>query len=165
MPKTPTPPGASPTEGPHERMDIRGLDNYLAAMTKMVFQSGMGAAVVKAKWDGFTEVFASFDCERVAALSPGDVDRLCHDARIIRNRRKIEATVHNAEKLLELEAAGGFEAWLSGHATSAERDQALCREFKFLGPAGIQAFLWMVGADDGSQDGSADGTAVSASAG
>lgn len=148
MPKTPTPPGASPTEGPHERMDIRGLDDYLAAMTKMVFQSGMGAAVVKAKWDGLTEAFAGFDCEIVAALSPDDIDRLCTDERIIRNRRKIEATVHNAEKLLELEAGGGFGAWLSGHPSPSERDEALRREFKFLGPAGTQAFLWMVGAAD-----------------
>lgn len=151
MPTTSEPPAAAPTDGPHERMEITGLDDYLAAMTKMVFQSGMGAAVVKAKWDGFTEAFAGFDCETVAALSPDDVDRLCQDSRIIRNRRKIEATVHNAEKLLELEAGGGFEAWLRGHPTPAERNKALRREFKFLGPAGIQAFLWMVGAEDISE--------------
>ncbi|MDH3300827.1 MAG: DNA-3-methyladenine glycosylase I [Acidimicrobiia bacterium] len=151
MAATSTPPtGAPPTDGPHERMEVMGLDDYLAAMTKMVFQSGMGAAVVKAKWNGITEAFASFDCDAVAALSPDDIDRLCRDSRIIRNRRKIEATVHNAEKLLELEAGGGFEAWLSGHPSPAERDTALRREFKFLGPAGIQAFLWMVGAEDGS---------------
>ena len=148
MPTTSTPSAASPTDGPHQRMHITGLDDYLAAMTKMVFQSGMGAAVVKAKWDGFTEAFSSFDCEVVAALSPDDIDRLCQDARIIRNRRKIEATVHNAEKLLELEAGGGFDVWLSGHPSPVERDQALRREFKFLGPAGIQAFLWMIGADE-----------------
>ncbi len=144
---------APATDGPHEPMEVNGIDDYLAAMTKMVFQSGMGAAVVKAKWDGFTAAFAGFDCESVAALSPDDVDRLCQDSRIIRNRRKIEATVHNAEKLLELEAAGGFEAWLSGHPSPAERDKALRREFKFLGPAGIEAFLWMVGVtDDGCHD-------------
>lgn len=143
---------APPTtsDGPHERMEIKSLDDYLAAMTKMVFQSGMGAPVVKAKWDGFTEAFAAFDCEAVAALSPDDVDRLCQDSRIIRNRRKIEATIHNAKKLLELDAGGGFGAWLSGHPSPADREKALRHEFKFLGPSGIQVFLWMVGADEGA---------------
>ena len=133
----------------HAQVEIKSLDDYLAAMTMMVFQSGMGAAVVKAKWDGFTEAFAGFDCEAVAALSPDDVDRLVQDSRIIRNRRKIEATIHNAEKLLELHAGDGFDRWLNGHPSPEDRDKALRREFKFLGPAGIEAFLWMVGAEDG----------------
>lgn len=140
-------------DGPHERMEVTGLADHLAAMTKMVFQSGMGAAVVKAKWEGLTAAFHSFDCETVAALSLDDVDRLCQDSRIIRNRRKIEATVHNAEKLLELEAGGGFEAWLTGHPSPADREKALRREFKFLGPTGIEAFLWMVGVEDGAREG------------
>ncbi|MDH4277555.1 MAG: DNA-3-methyladenine glycosylase I [Acidimicrobiia bacterium] len=145
MTDTTTTPATPSSDGPHERMEVTGLADYLAAMTKMVFQAGMGAAVVKAKWEGFTEAFDSFDCETVAALSPDDIDRLCEDSRIIRNRRKIEATVHNAGKLLDLEAAGGFEDWLTGHPSPAERDKALRREFKLLGPAGIEAFLWMVG--------------------
>lgn len=149
MPPAPEPPPTT-IVGHHERMEIGGLDDYLSAMTKMVFQSGMGAAVVKAKWQGFVDAFAAFDCEKVAALSPDDVDRLCQDARIIRNRRKIEATVANARKLLELNAGDGFEVWLSGHPTPAERDEALRREFRFLGPAGVQAFVWMVGLDDGA---------------
>lgn len=135
-------------EGPHDRMEIGGIDDYLAAMTKMVFQAGMGAAVVKAKWEGFTEAFSNFECEAVAALTPDDIDRLCQDSRIIRNRRKIEATVHNAKKLRELQGDGGFGAWLTGHPSPADRDKALQREFKFLGPAGIRAFLWIVGAED-----------------
>ncbi len=142
----------APAASPHDRMEVTGLDDYLEAMTKMVFQSGMGAAVVKAKWDGFIEAFSAFDCETVATLAPDDVDRLCQDERIIRNRRKIEATVHNAQRLIELEAGGGFAAWLQAHPAPAERDKALRREFKFLGPAGIEAFLWMVGVEDGSAD-------------
>lgn len=151
MTDTTTTPATTPSpDGPHERMEVTGLADYLAAMTKMVFQSGMGAAVVKAKWEGLTDAFDAFDCVTVAALSPDDIDRLCQDSSIIRNRRKIEATVHNARKLLELEAGGGFENWLTGHPSTAEREKALRREFKFLGPAGIEAFLWMVGAGDPS---------------
>jgi hypothetical protein len=69
-------------DSPHERMEVTGLADHLAAMTKMVFQSGMGAAVVKAKWEGLTAAFHSFDCETVAALSLDDVDRLLTESAI-----------------------------------------------------------------------------------
>ena len=131
-----------------EQVEINGLDDYLAELTKVVFQSGMGRQVVEAKWDGFLDAFEQFDCAKVAALSPEDIDRLVADTRVIRNRRKIEATVHNAETLLELEESGGFTSWLRSHETEAERDKALRREFKFLGPSGIHQFLWAVGESD-----------------
>lgn len=132
-----------------ERVEINGVDDYLAELTKVVFQSGMGRQVVEAKWDGFLEAFEQFDCTKVAALSPEDVDRLVADTRVIRNRRKIEATVHNAETLLELEERGGFATWLRGHESDTEREKALRKEFKFLGPSGIHQFLWAVGESEG----------------
>ena len=61
----------------------------------------MSWQVVEAKWDGFREAFAGFDPEAVAAFTGDDVERLAEDTRIIRNRRKIEATVHNAETMLD----------------------------------------------------------------
>mgnify|MGYP000406446753 CR=1 FL=1 len=117
------------------------------------FQAGLSWLTILRKREAFREAFNGFDCETVAALSAADVDRLCDNERIIRNRRKIEATVHNAGKILELEESGGFETWLTGHPSAADRAKALRREFKFLGPAGIPVFLWMVGAEEDATDG------------
>ena len=72
------------------------LADYLEVMTKAVFQSGISWQVIEAKWDGFREAFAAFDPAAVAGFSVDDVDRLAEDTRIVRNRRKIEATVTNA---------------------------------------------------------------------
>ena len=73
----------------------------------------MSWQVVEAKWDGFRQAFADFDPQAVAAFDGDDVERLAEDTRIIRNRRKIEATVHNAEVMLALDGeAGGFTGWL-----------------------------------------------------
>src|SRR5712692_7733162 len=93
------------------RIEPRRLGDYLEVMTKAVFQSGISWKVVDAKWPGFREVFGDFDPERLADLSPDDVDRIAQDRRVIRNRRKIEATVQNAATMLALDREfGGFKS-------------------------------------------------------
>src|SRR5690606_31695212 len=58
------------------------------------------------KRPAFREVFAGFDPEVVAGFGEQDVDRLLGDARIIRNRQKIGATIDNARALLALHDSG-----------------------------------------------------------
>ena len=87
-----------------QQIEPTRLADYLDVLTKAVFQSGMSWRVVEAKWDGFREAFAGFDPATVAAFTDDDVERLAADTRIIRNRRKIEATITNAETMLALDA-------------------------------------------------------------
>ena len=131
---------------PPEQIDPQGPGDYLEVMTKAVFQSGMSWSVVEAKWPGFREAFHGFDAERVAQLSPDELDALAADPRIIRNRRKIEATRANAERVLELdEEHGGFGNWLESLGDFEAANAALRREFKFLGDFGAYYFLYVVG--------------------
>lgn len=130
---------------PPDRIVIRGIDDYLAAVARMVFQSGMGHTVVDAKWNDIDAAFEQFDCEAVAGYDAHDIDRLCGDARVIRNRRKIEAIIANAKTILALEADPGFAVWLRSHDTHGNRDASLRKTFKFLGPAGVREFLRIVG--------------------
>jgi DNA-3-methyladenine glycosylase I len=129
-----------------EQIKPTKLADYLDVLTKAVFQSGMSWQVVEAKWDGFRQAFAGFDPATVAAFDGDDVERLAEDTRIIRNRRKIEATVHNAEVMLALDGeAGGFTGWLRGHPSFDETVAALRGEFRFLGDMGAYYFLYVVG--------------------
>jgi len=122
------------------------LNDYLEVMSKAVFQSGMSWQVVEAKWPGFREAFFDFDPDRIAHLSPREVDGLAADTRIIRNRRKIEATIHNAATMLELEAKhGSFQKYLRSHDGFAETVDDLKRQFKFVGDMGSYYFLHVVG--------------------
>lgn len=131
-----------------ERIEPSGLADYLEVITKAVFQSGMSWRVVAAKWDGFRTAFHAFDPEWVAALSPPDVDRLAADASIIRNRRKIEATVHNAEEMLELERQyGTFRDYLRSHGSFEATVADLRKRLKFVGDFGAYYFLHVVGED------------------
>lgn len=124
-----------------------GLADYLDVLTRAVFQSGMSWRVVEAKWNGFREAFEGFDPQVVADFTDDDVERLVGDARIIRNRRKIEATVSNARAMLAIEdeEPGGFTAWLRGRGDFEAKVAALRGEFRFLGETGAYYFLYVVG--------------------
>jgi DNA-3-methyladenine glycosylase I len=136
----------SPETRTPERIEPTGLSDYLEVITKAVFQSGMSWKVVAAKWDGFRAAFHDFDPEWVAALSPPDVDRLAADTSIIRNRRKIEATVHNAEEMLELERQyGTFRDYLRSHGSFEATVADLRKRLKFVGDFGAYYFLHVVG--------------------
>jgi DNA-3-methyladenine glycosylase I len=66
------------------------------------FQSGLSWLTILRKRDAFRRAFAGFHPVTVAAFTVDDVTRLLADAAIVRNRAKIEATVHNARAVIEL---------------------------------------------------------------
>ena len=122
------------------------LADYLEVISKAVFESGMRWSVVEAKWDGFREAFQAFDPEFVANLTPDDVDRLAADTRIIRNRRKIEATIHNANAILALDKRpGGFAKYLASFDDFESASAELRTQFKHFGVFGTYYFLYVVG--------------------
>ena len=76
------------------------------------FQSGLSWITILRKRERFREAFAGFDPERVARFGARDIERLMHDAGIVRHRGKIEATIANARATLELQERGGSLAAL-----------------------------------------------------
>jgi len=71
------------------------------------FQSGLSWLTVLRKRPAFRAGFAEFDFARVATFTARDVRRLLGDAGIIRHRGKIESTINNAKRALELVAEHG----------------------------------------------------------
>lgn len=82
--------------------DERGVFERLSLE---VYQSGLSWATILRKRDAFRQAFCGFDVQTVANFTERDVDRLCNDAGIVRNRRKTAATVANAQATLELREA------------------------------------------------------------
>lgn len=77
------------------------------------FQAGLSWAIVLKKREAFREVFAGFDPELIVGFSDHDVERLMQDARIIRNRKKIEAVIRNARAFIEIQKQfGSFDAYI-----------------------------------------------------
>jgi 3-methyladenine DNA glycosylase Tag len=132
-------------EGP-TRINPTGLADYLDVMSKAVFQSGMSWRVVEAKWLGTREALHGFDPERLANLTPDDVDALAQDTRLIRNRRKIAATIDNAQTMLDLDREyKGFKHYLESFGTFEATSADLIKRFKFMGRTGAYYFLHVVG--------------------
>ena len=129
-----------------QQIEPKSLADYLDVMSKSVFQSGISWRVVEAKWPGTREAFRGFDAEAVADLSPAEMDALVADTRVIRNRRKLEAVVQNAQRMLDLqERHGSFQAYLRSHGGFDETVADLRKQFRFVGEMGAFHFLYVVG--------------------
>ena len=129
-----------------EQIQPRGLADYLEVMSKSVFQTGISWRVVESKWPGIQDAFRGFDPAKVARLNAQELDALVSDTRVIRNRRKIEAIVLNAQKMLDLEKRHGtFRAYLRSHGAFDNTVKDLRKQFKFIGDIGAYHFLWVVG--------------------
>jgi DNA-3-methyladenine glycosylase I len=122
------------------------LADYLETMSKAVFQTGISWRVVETKWPGTMDAFKGFEPAVVARFNAGDVDNLVADSRIIRNRRKIEGIIENAQRMLELEREyGSFKKYLRSFRSYNDLEKDLKRQFRFVGETGIYYFLWVVG--------------------
>ncbi|MEZ5660605.1 MAG: DNA-3-methyladenine glycosylase I [Burkholderiaceae bacterium] len=133
------------------------------------FQSGLSWLTILRKRDAFREVFADFDFTRIARFGEADIQRLLLDARIIRHRGKIEATINNAARAIELATEFGslgayfwqfepddpsideptaFEqirARVTSPASIAMARDLKRRGWRFVGPTTAYAFMQAMG--------------------
>jgi len=133
------------------------------------FQSGLSWLTILNKRENFRRAFDQFDAERVARYTQSDIDRLLADAGIVRHRGKIESTINNAKRVLELRREFGSLAAYAWHhepaaktrprhvtwaalkamTTSAE-SVAMSKDLKkrgwsFVGPTTVYAFMQAMG--------------------
>lgn len=71
------------------------------------FQSGLSWLMILRKRENFRTAFDGFDFHRVAQYDEKDVERLLADKGIVRHRGKIESTINNANRAIELVAEKG----------------------------------------------------------
>ncbi len=125
-------------------------DRWLASMSQAVFSAGFSWDVIEKKWPGFEEAFEHFDPHRVAFYADRDVARLLKGTRIVRNGAKIQATINNAQFVIDTaKAHGSFTKFLKSWPAT---DQiGLMEHFKkhasHLGPSATMYFLRFNGWD------------------
>ena len=77
------------------------------------FQAGLSWAIILNKREGFREAFRNFEPERIVRLRRSTIEKLVQNPRIIRNRLKIEATVSNARRFLQVQDEfGSFDRFI-----------------------------------------------------
>ena len=91
-------------------MPVRDERGIFERLSLEAFQSGLSWRTILAKRPAFRAAFAGFDPDAVAAFDDDDVARLMSDAGIVRNRRKVDATIGNARATIALRDDGGLPA-------------------------------------------------------
>lgn len=91
-------------------MPVRDETGLFERLSLEAFQSGLSWATILRKRPAFRAAFAGFEADAVARFGEADVERLLADAGIVRNRRKIEATIQNARATVALREAEGLPA-------------------------------------------------------
>jgi len=127
------------------------------------FQSGLSWRTILNKRENFRAAFTGFDHRKIAAFNDKDRTRLMADTGIVRNKRKIDATINNAQRMSELvKAEGSLAAFIwrfepnadtlpePQSASTSEASIALAKERKkrgwqFLGPTTVFAFMQAMG--------------------
>lgn len=154
----------------HDRewaVPVHGEQVLLERLCLEAFQSGLSWLTILRKREGFRAAFAYFHPETVAAFGPEEIEALMHDSAIVRNRRKIAATIANAAATIELRRHGGLDAafWASRPAShrrpaslrdvpaSTAESAALAKRLKsagfaFLGPITMYAAMQACGVVD-----------------
>ena len=130
-------------------------------------QAGLSWLTILRKREGYRRAFAGFEPSSVARFNARDVSRLIENPDIIRNRLKIEATINNAKRFLEVQKEFGtfskyMWSFVKGRPIDGKRKNlkdlpAITKEsetfakdlkkrgFKFLGPTIVYAHMQAVG--------------------
>lgn len=123
------------------------------------FQSGLSWLTILRKRPAFRAAFHNFEIEKVAVMGREDVERLLEDASIIRHRGKIEASINNSGRALELiDEEGSLAAFVwkyeaassDPRRTTSPESIEMARElkrrgFRFVGPTTAYAFMQSMG--------------------
>jgi DNA-3-methyladenine glycosylase I len=148
-------------------MPVRDERGLFERLSLEAFQSGLSWATILRKRSAFRTAFDDFDPDAVAAYDDRDVERLMADAGIVRNRRKIDATITNARATVALREDGGLAdlvwsfrpgstptpASYAEVPSTSEESKALSKELKrrgfvFVGPTTMFALMEAVGIVD-----------------
>jgi len=111
-------------------------------------QAGLSWETILRKEVSFRAAYDNFDILKVAAYAEADRERLLTDARIIRNKLKINATIENAKTILNLQKEhGSFGNWLASHHPKTKIDwiKIFKKTFKFTGGKIVNEFLMSIG--------------------
>jgi DNA-3-methyladenine glycosylase I len=148
-------------------MPVRDERGMFERLSLEAFQSGLSWATILRKRPAFREAFDGFDPDLVAGYGGQEVERLVADAGIVRNRRKIEATIVNARATVALRPDGGLVELVWSFRPAATPTPTSCDEvptsspeslalskalrsrgFTFVGPTTMYALMEAVGIVD-----------------
>lgn len=132
---------------------IEGDNELFCRLILEINQAGLSWTTMLVKQDNFRQAYHQFNIKKIAAYKEPDFERLMADAGIIRNKLKINAAIHNAQVILNLQKThGSFKSWIyAQHPLSKEEWVKLFKKtFKFTGGEIVNEFLMSIGVLEGA---------------
>ncbi|MCF3944840.1 DNA-3-methyladenine glycosylase I [Oceanobacillus alkalisoli] len=130
-------------------------------------QAGLSWITILKRRENYRKAFDDFNVERISRYSESKIEELLQDAGIIRNRKKIESVIRNAQAFLRIqEEFGSFNAYIwqfvggkpivnhwdkqEDVPTKTKESEAMSKELKkrgftFVGPTILYAFMQATG--------------------
>lgn len=140
---------------------------HFECLTLESAQAGLSWITILRKRENYRSAYANFEVNEVARFTEADIERLMADSGIVRNRRKIEASINNAKQFIKLqEEFGSFDSYIWSFVdhkpiinswerldevpATTELSERLSKDlkrrgFKFLGPTTVYAHLQATG--------------------
>ncbi len=120
---------------------------HFEQLTLEIFQAGLSWRTILHKRAEFRKEFSLFSPRKVARFAEKDIARILANPGVVRNRKKIEATIENAGRFVAIEKTyGSFIRYLASLPDDLSSLQKIFREaFAFMGPKIAEAYLQSVG--------------------
>lgn len=141
-----------PVHGPYHDRDYGfPRDDEESLFERLVLemaQAGLSWELILKKREGYRHAFAEWDVDTVAEWGEPEMSILLRDAGIVRNRLKIESTIHNAQVIRGLrDSHGGFHEWLAAHHPRRKPEwvKLFKKTFRFTGGEITGEFLMSLG--------------------
>ncbi|KPV62132.1 MAG: 3-methyl-adenine DNA glycosylase I [Candidatus Bathyarchaeota archaeon BA1] len=118
---------------------------YFEILSLCIVQAGLNWGMIRKNWARFKHGFFDFD---VAKLSKAQAEELLKETSALKNRKKVEAIIHNAKEFQKIKVEhGSFSNFLKSLKTMEDKDalKALTRRFKHVGEYTAEYFLHSVG--------------------
>jgi len=126
-------------------------DAYFENMTRVIFMAGLNWKVISRKWSDFRKAFGNFSVDQVAKFDEKKIQQLMNNARIIRNKAKIIATINNAKQFQSIKKNyGSFQHYMANLDKSSNYAlviKDLGKKFSRIGPSSAHIFLYSAGED------------------
>ena len=121
---------------------------YFERLTLEIFQAGLSWATILKKRVAFQKAFDGFDFYKIAKYKEKKIESLLQDNAIIRNKKKIEATIYNAGVFIKIiNDNKSFDNYLAKQPVDNREEllKVFKKNFKFMGVLILEEFMMSVG--------------------
>lgn len=119
-------------------------DELFGRLILEINQAGLSWNTILNKKQNFYKAYDKFNVKKVSKYSEKEINRLLNDPGIIRNKLKINATIYNANVIINFQKDyGSFKKWLDkqGKLDLNEWTKLFKQHFKFVGGEIVNEFL------------------------